>query len=399
MKKRVLVLGAGFGGLELTTVLSETIGDKIDLVLIDRNPAFAFGFSKLDVLFGRKTRSDVEIAYRELVKRGVRFVQQTITAIDPVARRVTTNGGVFDADFVVVALGADYDFDATPGLTEWGNEFYTMAGAARAAEKLASFASGDAVVGICSAVYKCPPAPSETALLLHYYLVSGGHRDRCTITLVFPFGAPVPPSTETSDALLDAFAERQIRSVTNRRVSAVAGSRHAAILDDGTELPCDLFLGVPVHCVPKVLDASGLVEGGWIPVNRETMATRFAGVYAIGDAAHTGAPKAGVFAEGAARTAASALIAIVEGSGPVEIYAGSGSCYVEFGDGRIGRVDVDFFSGPAPTNRFQTPSAALVAEKAAFASTRRARWFGSEPVSARADADGSVRAPDARSTR
>ena len=54
---RVVVLGAGFGGLELTTRLSEELGDDVDVVLIDQTDDFVFGFSKLDVMFGR-TRPD-----------------------------------------------------------------------------------------------------------------------------------------------------------------------------------------------------------------------------------------------------------------------------------------------------------------------------------------------------
>jgi hypothetical protein len=47
---RVLVLGAGFGGLELTTKLSDALGDEVEVVLIDKAESFVFGFSKLDVM-------------------------------------------------------------------------------------------------------------------------------------------------------------------------------------------------------------------------------------------------------------------------------------------------------------------------------------------------------------
>src|SRR5713226_5861637 len=136
MKLRVVVLGAGFGGLELTTMLSEALGESLDLTLIDKNESFVFGFSKLDVMFGRQTPEAVRLAYRNIEKPGVRFRQEAITAIDPEARRVTTDNGTYDADVLVVALGADYDLDATPGLTEGGNEFYSFAGAERLREVL-----------------------------------------------------------------------------------------------------------------------------------------------------------------------------------------------------------------------------------------------------------------------
>jgi sulfide:quinone oxidoreductase len=148
-----------------------------------------------------------------------------------------------------------------------------------------------------------------------------------------------------------------------------------AVLDDGSELPYDLFLGVPKHRAPEVVVASGMVEEVYIPVNPRTLQTRFPGVYAIGDVADIGVPKAGVFAEGAARIVAQALIADAERGEQPDGYQGRGSCYIEFGAGRVGRVDVDFLSGPQPTGTFQAPSAALVAEKQHFGSSRRARWF------------------------
>ena len=126
---RIVVLGAGFGGLELTTRLSDEFGDDADVVLIDQSDGFVFGFSKLDVMFGRALPAAVRHPYRDLVKPGVRFVQTTVRSIDPVAKRVETDAGPFDADVLVVALGADLHPSATPGLVEGGHEFYTVPGA------------------------------------------------------------------------------------------------------------------------------------------------------------------------------------------------------------------------------------------------------------------------------
>src|SRR5947207_4046733 len=202
MHTRVVVLGAGFGGLELAALLSQALGDELDLTLIDKGDAFVFGFSKLDVLFGRQTPEAVRLPYRHIAKPGVRFRQETITAIDPLARRVTTDRASYDADWLVVALGADYDLDATPGLAEAGHEFYSVAGAERLRRVLPAFSKGRAIIGVTSAPFKCPPAPSEAALLLHDYLSGRGVRGACEISLVMPFGVPIPPSPETSRALL-----------------------------------------------------------------------------------------------------------------------------------------------------------------------------------------------------
>lgn len=375
MKARVVILGAGFGGLELGTLLSEALGDDVEVTLIDKSDAFLFGFSKLDVLFGRTTLDAVRMPYRNFVKTGVRFVRDTVTAIDPDRRRVTTANGSFDADFLIVALGADYDMAATPGLAE-ANEFYTVAGAERLRTLLPEFRKGRALIGVCGAPYKCPPAPSECALMLHDYLVDRGVRDACEISFVLPLSSPVPPSPETSRALVAAFAERKIEFIPGRRVVSIDNARKTATLHDGTARPFDLFFGVPMHRVPAVVQDSGLAVDGWIPVNSRTLETRYPGVYAVGDGANTGTPKAGVFAEGAARAVASALIAKLRNAGDANEYDGVGACYIEFGGGRIGKVEVNFFSGPQPTGIYHEPSVALRADKERFGSSRRARWFG-----------------------
>jgi sulfide:quinone oxidoreductase len=376
MSERVLVLGAGFGGLELCTTLSEALGDEADVTLIDKNDGFVFGFSKLDVMFGRTTPEAVRMFYGDIAKPGVRVLRETVTAIDAEAKRVTTDAGVHEADTLVVALGADYDMDATPGLAEAGNEFYSVAGAERLASIIPTFSSGHAVIGICGAPFKCPPAPSECALLLHDELTARGVREQCQISFVIPLGTPVPPSPETSAALIEEFAKRDITLIAGRRVASLDPGRSVAVLDDGSELAFELFLGVPKHRAPDVVIDSGMTEDGYIPVDSATLETRFPGVYAVGDVATAGVPKAGVFAEGAARVVAQTLIAKLRGGEPPERHLGRGTCYIEFGRGRVGSVDIDFLSGSERTGVFNPPSTELVVLKERFGSSRRARWFG-----------------------
>jgi sulfide:quinone oxidoreductase len=374
----VLVLGAGFGGLELSSRLSDALGDQVDVTLIDRADAFVFGFWKLDVMFGKREPDAVRLHYRDITTPHVRFRQETVTAIDPVRRSVVTDLDAYEADVVVVALGADYDLAATPGLVDAGHEFYSVPGAEAVREVLPSFEAGTAIVGVCAAPFKCPPAPSEAALLLDEYLRDRGRRDASRIQVVIPFGTPIPPSPATSEAIVAAFAERGIEFVPDRRVAALDPQTNEAVLDDGRRLPCDLFLGVPVHVAPAVVADSGLTEEGWIPVDPATLATRFPGVYAVGDVTSVGTPKAGVFAERQASVVADQLIARIRGANAPPGYDGTGTCYIEFGDEEVGRVDVDFYSTPGqPTGTFVAPSAETAAEKADFAPSRRARWFGS----------------------
>src|SRR3954454_14064441 len=375
---RVLVLGAGFGGLELTTRLSDEFGDDVDIVLLDKADGFIFGFSKLDVMFGRAPAESVHHPYSDVVKPGVRFVQSIIRSIDPVAKTVVTDAGTFEADILVVALGADLHPEATPGLLDGGHEFYTVPGAFACREVLEKFDGGRVIIAVTSTPFKCPPAPSETALMMHDYLKGRKLLDKSSIALVMPLGTPVPPSPEASKALLAAFDDRGIQWHAESLVTGLAPDRKTALLSDGREMPYDLFLGVPVHRAPEVVLASGMTVDGWIPVNSLTLETSFPGVYAVGDVTSVGTPKAGVFAEGQAAVVADAIIARHRNVGATSAYDGRGVCYLEFGEGQVGRVEVTFLAGSAPLGSLDGPSLDIAADKSDFGASRIRRWFARE---------------------
>ena len=262
------------------------------------------------------------------------------------------------ADVLVVALGADYDLEATPGLAEGANEFYSVGGAARLRELLPSFSQGRAIVGVCGAPFKYPPAPSEAVLLLHDHLTARGVRGDCEISLVMPFDTrfrrrqihpvlcspPLPKGeSRSSPAAPSALSTRPVTWRCSRT---------------GTELPYDLFLGVPKRGAPDVVLSSGMAEDGYVPVDSATLATRFPGVYAVGDVATVGVPKAGVFSEGAARVVAASLIATARGTAQPEPFDGRGGCTSSSGpDGSAGSTSTSSRARSRPgRSRSRPPS-------------------------------------------
>ncbi|MEV6140024.1 FAD/NAD(P)-binding oxidoreductase [Nocardia sp. NPDC051990] len=372
---RILILGAGFGGLEVAARLSELLSGGVEATLIDANDAFVFGFSKIDVLRGVRTVEDVRLSYAGLGIPGVEFRQEVITEIDPQHRRVRTDNGYYEADFLVVALGAQYDPAATPGFTEQGYEYYTLDGAKRLHDALPRLDGGNIVISVLGEPYKCPPAPFEGAFLLEDYFAGRGLRDRVTITVTGYMGAPVPVAKEVSEPLLAHLTERGITFVPKRTVCRLDTEGAGAEFAEGGSIPYDLFIGIPVHRVPAVVAVSGLAPDGWIPVQKTNLATRFDGVYAIGDVAAAYTAKAGVFAERAARVVADDITAHLRGTPPPPPYDGAGDCFIEFGRGEVGKVHANFLSGPKPTGELIGPTTALAAEKAEFARSRRRRWF------------------------
>ena len=379
MKKHVLVLGAGFGGLELATRLSESYEDAVRVTLLDRHDSFFFGYSKLDVMLGRQAPDDVRLPYRDVAKDGVEFRRETVTGIDPATRRVTTDAGSsYDPDFLVVALGADYDMDATPGFAEGGSEYYTLSGAERMCRTLDAFDGGKVLVSVLAQPFKCPPAPFEGAFLLHERFTERGIRDSVEMTMTFPMQRPVPVTGAVSQMFRDGLAERGIDERPQHVVTAIDPAKKEARLASGETLPYDLFVGIPVHRAPDPLPASGLTVNGWVPVDQTNLRTEYPGVYAIGDVC-TGprtVPKAGIFAESAAHTVAEDIAATITGGEPPAPYGGSGICYAEFGDGLVSKVEVNFLSGDAPEAQPYGAALEHAAEKGEFGAIRRARWFG-----------------------
>ena len=372
----VVVCGAGFGGLELTSRLSETFGDQIQVTLIDKSDRFIFGFHKFELMFGREQRDGVSSLYGSINKPGVTFKQELITSIDPDAKRVVTDKGAYDADVLVVALGADYEFAATPGFVEGGHEFYSVEGAIALRDVLPTINSGHVIVAVLSEPFKCPPAPCEAGMLLDEYFTGRGVRDAVEISVVTPWPVPIPPSPAATGAILARFEERGIRWMPKTLVTSIDPATKKAHLRDGGTLDYALFLGIPVHHPPTVVLESGLAQDGWIPVDKANLATKFPDVYAIGDVTSAPVPKAGIFAESAARAVADHLIVKIRESGTAKPYDGAGACFIEFGENKVGRVDVNFLSGPSITAPYTEASLQGFADKKEFAASRRARWFG-----------------------
>jgi sulfide:quinone oxidoreductase len=214
-----------------------------------------------------------------------------------------------------------------------------------------TFARGRVLVSVLVDPFKCPPAPFEGAFLLRDLLAGRGVRDAVDIRMSFPMAAPVPITRELSQVFLTALDERGIQYAPKKLVVGLDARARTARLASGESVPYDLFVGIPVHRVPEVVKRSGLAVDGWVPVDQTNLATRFLGVYALGDVASgtRTVAKAGIFAEAAARVVAADISARVHDSEPPPPYQGDGTCFIEFGDGMVGKAEINFLGGPAPT--------------------------------------------------
>lgn len=378
---QTLVLGGGFGGITVATELKRLLGDEHDVVLVDRSEHFSMGLRKLWELVGHATIAEGSRSRDALEAHGVTLVRAEIESIDAAARAATVGGETMEGDHLVVALGAVSRPDLVEGLAEHGHDVWSSAGIPAAARALADFGGGRIVVLIAGAPYPCPPAPFECAIHIDEHLRERGIRKRAELEVVTVQPMLMPNAgVEGSAWMAGQLDERGIGYRTGATISRV--EQGAVILEDG-EVPFDLLIAVPPHRVPEVVSASGLTaQSGWVSVDKETFATEWPGVFAIGDvtliplANGLPLPKAGVIAELEGLRVAEAIAAGSPVAGKAVSFDGVASCYVEMGPDAAARVDAEWYATPAPIVSIAEPSPVYAAEKRAFESERLGRWFG-----------------------
>lgn len=376
---RVVVLGAGFGGIATGVALRELLPEDDEVVLVDRRDDFAMGLRKTWAILGISPIAYGTRPLARLADRGIRVLRGAIERIDPQQRAATVDGALLEADAMVVALGASTAMDSVPGLVEHGYSAWDREHVDRVHAAVDAFRGGRVVVGVFGVPYPCPPAPYELALLLSERFDARGIDAQVTVFAPVPIVLPIlgPAGCRRLDARLD---ERGVTFLPGRQATAVTG--HAVEFQQGEGLPFDLLLAVPPHRCPSVLVEAGLAPaGGWVSVDPATLETAHAGVYAIGDATAIPLangmplPKAGLFAEKEGETVAARIAAQLRGEAPTATFDGRGACFAEMGGGEASTVSGDFFANP-PAAEFSAPSSELRAAKERFEMDRLARWFG-----------------------
>jgi sulfide:quinone oxidoreductase len=376
---RVLVLGAGFGGIAAATRLRSLVDPTHEVVLVDRQTDFVMGLRKTWAIVGAHPLEEGRRHLADLRDRGIDVRQASVEAIDPAARRVRLDSEWVDADAIVVALGAEQVPDAVPGLVEHGINVWDRANAARAHAALASLDHGRLLVGVFGMPYACPPGPFELALLAKDALAARGADVAVEVFGPMPIALPVVGPVESAkvEALLEA------AGISFRRGQpATSVEAEVVHLADGRDLAFDLLLAVPPHRCPQVLVGAGLAQpGGWVEVDPRTLATPFEGVHAVGDStvirlAHgLPLPKTGLFAEAQGYVVAERIAAELGGRAPSATFDGTGLCYAEAGGGEAVEIRAHFYADP-PGADIVGPSTDAMIGKAAFESDRVAAWFG-----------------------
>jgi sulfide:quinone oxidoreductase len=380
--KTIAVLGAGAGGLVAANRLRKLLPREHRIVLVDRNVWHAFPPAFLSVMLGQKVSRQISRDLRRLNRKGIEFIAAEITGIDLAGSTVHLDGRELAYDYLIVAMGTQYTVGDISGLGT-ASTYYTLEGAEGLREEIADFASGRIAIVVAGLPYKCPAAPYEGALLLDHYFRRKRLRTEVEIRLITPEPGPMPVAGRAiGQAVAEIMAGREIWYSPDTRLQSVDPETKRLSFRDGTDAPYDLLIGVPIHEVPTVVREAGLAEeGGWVKVDRETLATRFDGVYAIGDivgiplANGLALPKAGVFAHGEAEVVARNIAAEVNGGDSRWAFGGDGSCFLETGFGKAAYLTGNFYAEPNPDLRMRQPSFLWRWVKEGFVRNWLWRWF------------------------
>ncbi len=367
MGKTIMVLGGGIGGVVAASRLRKRLGREHRVVLVEREADHLFQPSLLWLMLGWRTPDQIRRPIARLARRGIEIVRGNVERIDPARRAVMINGREQTADYLIVALGAELAPEIIPGLAQAGHNLYSLAGAQALSAMRANFRRGRLVVLVSATPFKCPAAPYEAAMLLEDDCRRRGVRADVSVDVYTPEPGPMATAgPEVSKQLRQMVEAKGIVYHPEHAVAQVDAGKKRITFTNGANAEFDLLVYVPPHRASQVVRDAGLTgPSGWVGVDRATLATKFPGVYAIGDI--TGIPlsigkplpKAGVLAHGQAEVVARNIAAEIRGERAEAVFTGDGACFVEIGDGRAGYGSGSFYAEPAPQIRLRPPGRLL----------------------------------------
>jgi sulfide:quinone oxidoreductase len=345
MMRRVVVVGGGAGGSIVANLVARH-GPETEVTVVSRDARHLYQPGLLYVPFGWMQPEDLVRPQRSLLDRRIRFVHDTVQAIDPAHRVLRLSGSEMTADAIVVATGARLVPEEVPGLAE-AHHFYTLEAALRLREALAEFRGGHIVVGVAGVPYKCPPAPLEFALLLEWELRRRGLRGTTKLTYVSPLPRAFPIES-VADVVEPVMARLGIELAPFFNVEEVDPARHIVRSLEGEEVSYDLLILIPPHRGTAPVVADGIADrGDWIHTDRETLQVKgHEGIYAIGDATDLPVSKSGSAAHYEARVVAERIVADPNDAAPR--YTGKVMCFLETGESRATLLRFDYNHPPRP---------------------------------------------------
>jgi len=384
--KRIVILGSGFGGLTAANLLRKNLSLQHQIVVIDKNKFFMMGLVNLWILSGIRRLEDSQIALNKLENKEITFLNDEVTTIDISKKFIKTrSNNKLEYDYLIIALGAELAAEEIDGfICNGGFNLYDAEQIPKLREKIVVLRNGRIAICITNIPYKCPPAPYEASLLINDILAKNGVRDSIDIDFYTPAPIALPVAgAKLSQDIVNLLNDNHINFHPLHKLKAVV-DKEIIEFENGNKTNYDLLIGIPPHKVPAVIKSSGLVKEGqnWIDVDKFSLKTNYENVFAIGDVTEIKVdqmaaviPKAGIFAEGQAKSVSHQIINEIANQSYNEKYDGRGFCFMEIGSKKAGFLAADFYNITGPITRLDPPSEESYKKKLDFEKSRINEWL------------------------
>ncbi|MBM3377109.1 MAG: NAD(P)/FAD-dependent oxidoreductase [Betaproteobacteria bacterium] len=323
---RVIVIGGGYGGATAAKYLSHWSGGAIEVVLIEREREF-YSCPISNLVLGGSVKMDyIKRDYRGLRERGILVLNDEVTKIDPVNQKVSMKKiADMKYDRLVVSPGIDFNFGAIKGLDAEAQKTVLhswKAGAqtiALRAQLEAMKDGGTYILTIPKAPYRCPPGPYERACQVASYFKQAKPKSKVLVL-------DANPDVQSKKGLfMKAWTELYGGIITytpNMVVNEIDMKSRTLITEVGDKVKGDVINIIPPNQAGDLARGAGLVNANnlWCGVDWMTMeSTAFKNIHVLGDATLSAPamPKSGHMANQHGKTAAAAIIEIMNGRAPV----------------------------------------------------------------------------------
>ena len=390
IKHEVVIIGGGAAGITVAAQLLRK-DRSLDIAIIE--PSEKHYYQPAFTLVGAGTYSlkDAERDEKDLIPQGAEWIKASATAVDPDNQTVTIDGGKeVSYDFLVVAAGIQYDWDAIPGLKETIGKNgvtsnYDKRFTSYTWELLQNFKGGNALFTQPATPIKCGGAPQKIMYLAEDYFRKKGIRDKAHIIFATP-GSVIFGVKKFAKTLNRIIQDRDIKAVYFHKLTEIRPERKEAVFEITNEevgcrlienkeiipgleihgeqkvvIPYEILHLAPPQSAPDFLKNSPLAvpDGpyGWVDVDKHTMQhKRYPNVFSLGDASSTPNAKTGAAVRKQAPVLVKNLLStmkqkVLQGNPQ---YHGYGSCPLVTGYGKMVLAEFDYDNNPTPSFPFDT---------------------------------------------